>query len=84
VGAASLNIPGGSVKTDGGEILLRTKGQMYRGHEFEDVVVLTRPDGTRLLLGDVATVIDGFEDSDTATRFDGNPAGLIQVYRVFG
>jgi len=79
---SSLDMPGGSVKTDGGEILLRTKGQMYRGHEFEDVVVLTRPDGTRLLLGDVATVIDGFEDSDTATRFDGNPAGLIQVYRV--
>ena len=48
VGRSSLDLPGGAVKTDGGEILLRTKGQMYRGREFEDIVVLTRPDGTRV------------------------------------
>ena len=78
----SLDLPGGAVKTEGGEILLRTKGQRYRGAEFEDIVVLTRPDGTELRLGDVATVVDGFEDSDTASRFDGVPAALVQVFRV--
>jgi multidrug efflux pump subunit AcrB len=82
VGQSSLDLPGGSVKTDGGEILLRTKGQRYRGLEFEKIVVLTRPDGTKLHLSDVATVIDGFEDSDTATRFDGEPAAMVKVYRV--
>jgi multidrug efflux pump subunit AcrB len=79
---SSLDLPGGVVKTEGGEVLLRTKGQRYRGHEFEDVVVITRPDGTQVTLADVGTVIDGFEDSDTATRFDGKPAALVQVYRV--
>lgn len=82
VGASSLDLPGGAVKTPGGEILLRTKGQRYRGSEFEDIVVLTRPDGTRVTLADVATVVDGFEDTDTASRFDGERAALIQVYRV--
>jgi multidrug efflux pump subunit AcrB len=82
VGASSLDLPGGAVKTRGGEILLRTKGQLYRGSEFEDIVVVTRSDGTRVYLSDVATVIDGFEDTDTATSFDGTRAALIQVYRV--
>ena len=82
VGASSLDLPGGAVKTRGGEILLRTKGQLYRGREFEDIVVVTRSDGTRVTLSDVANVVDGFEDTDTTTRFDGRRAALIQVYRV--
>ena len=82
VGASSLDLPGGAVKTEGGEILLRTKGQKYLGTEFEDVVVRAQPGGSQLYLSDIATVIDGFEDSDTASRFDGKAAVLIQVYRV--
>ena len=56
---SSLDQPGGSVRTDGGEILLRTIGQAYPGAEFEDLVLRTRTDGSRLRLGDVATVVDG-------------------------
>jgi multidrug efflux pump subunit AcrB len=78
---SSIDLPGGSVKTRGGEILLRTKGQAYRGPEFESLVLLTRPDGTQLRLGDVATVIDGFEDTDVFTRFDGKPAVHVAVFR---
>lgn len=79
---SSLDMPGGSIRTGGGEILLRTKGQAYRGHEFEDIVLLTRPDGTRLMLGDVARVVDGFAETDQAARFTGEPAVGIRVYRV--
>ncbi|MCP4903330.1 MAG: efflux RND transporter permease subunit [bacterium] len=82
VGRSSLDLPGGAVKTEGGEILLRTKGQLYTGREFEDIVVFTRRDGTQLYLSDVATVIDGFEDSETSSRFDGKPASQVKVYRV--
>ncbi len=55
---------------------------MYRGEEFEDIVVITHGDGTRVLLKDVATVVDAFEDTDTASRFDGKPAALVMVFRV--
>lgn len=79
---SSIDLPGGSVRTEGGEILLRTKAEARRGPEFAQIVLLTRPDGTRLLLEDVATVVDGFRETDTLARFDGQPAVLVQVFRV--
>ncbi|MCL4685212.1 efflux RND transporter permease subunit [Myxococcota bacterium] len=82
VRGASLDLPGGSIKTVGGEILLRTKGQAYRGPEFERLVLLTRPDGTYVRVGDIATVIDGFEDIDRWSTFDGKPAVIVRVSRV--
>ncbi len=78
----SLDLPGGSVKTSSGEILLRARGQAYVGRDFEDLVVLRRPDGTRVHVRDVATVRDAFADSDQAARFDGRPAALVQVFRI--
>lgn len=79
---SSLDLPGGSIKTDGGEILFRTKGQAYRGKQFEDIVLRSFPDGTRLKLGEVANIVDGFEDTDQSARFDGKPAVMVQVFRV--
>lgn len=79
---SSLDLPGGSIKTEGGEILLRTASQAYRGDEFSDLVLLTRPDGSRLTLGEVATVVDGFAETDIAARFDGQQAVLVQIFRV--
>jgi len=79
---SSLDMPGGSVKTDGGEFLLRTKGQAYRGYEFDNLVLFTRSDGTHLRLGDVATVVDGFEETEQFSRFQNEPALIIAVYRT--
>ncbi len=79
---SSLDLPGGSLKTEDREILLRTSGQAYRGRDFEDLVLLSRRDGTRLTLGEVAEIVDGFEESDRRSFFDGRPAVLVQVYRV--
>lgn len=78
----SVDLPGGSVKTDNGEILFRTKGQAYSGEEYENLPLLTRPDGTRIYLRDVATVIDGFEDLAVSSRFNGKPAVMVKVFRV--
>lgn len=79
---SSLDIPAGSVKTSGGEILVRTKGQKYYGSEFEEIIVLTRNDGTKVKLRDFATVRDDFEDVDLYAKFDGKRAALIQVTRI--
>jgi len=78
----SVDLPGGSVKTDNGEILFRTKGQAYSGDEYKNLPLLTRIDGTRIYLRDVATVIDGFEDLAVSARFDGKPAVMVKVFRV--
>ena len=82
VKTGSLDLPGGSIKTNAGEILLRTKGQAYSGEEFENLVVQTRSDGTRLYLKDVASVVDGFADTDQLLRFNGKSAALIRVDRM--
>jgi len=82
VSASSIDIPAGSVKTSGGEILVRTEGQKYYGSEFSEIIVLSRKDGTKLRLGDIATVRDGFEDKDLYTRFDGKRAVEIKVSRI--
>ena len=79
---SSLDMPGGSVRSESGEILLRTIGQAYRGTEYENLVLLTRADGTRLLLGEVATVVDGFAETDQFARFDNDPTVLISVFRT--
>ena len=79
---SSLDLPGGTIKAEGGEILIRSMGQAYLGEEYEKVVVLTREDGTRVTLGQIATVIDGFSDSDLYVDFDGKPAVLLRVFRV--
>ncbi|NRA04189.1 MAG: efflux RND transporter permease subunit [Myxococcales bacterium] len=79
---SSLDLPGGSIKTEGGEILLRTKGQAYSGREFEKLVVITRGDGTRVTLEDIAQVVDGFEDTDQWAEFDGRPSAMVRVFRV--
>ena len=79
---SSLDLPGGSIRSEGGEILLRTKGQAYRGDEFKNIVLLTRPDGTRLLLGQVAVVVDGFAQTDQSARFNGESAVGVRVFRV--
>ena len=78
----SIDLPGGSVKTATGEILLRTKGQAYTGAEYERLPLLTRPDGTRIYLSDVAKVVDGFEDQSKSAMLDGTPAVVVQVFRV--
>ena len=80
--SSSLDLPGGSVKTQSGEILLRTVGQAYRGGEFADIVVITHADGTNVLLGEIATIVDGFEDVHLRARFDGHPAVFLQVERI--
>lgn len=79
---SSLDLPGGVIKTDGGEILLRAKGQAYTGRDFEEIVVRTRGDGSRLLLSDVATVVDGFEENDRFASFNGTSSVMVRIFRV--
>ncbi len=82
VRSSSIDLPGGTIKTGGGEILVRTMGQAYVGAEFEDLVLISAADGTHLTLGDIATVKDGFTDSELFTYFNGEPAVTLMVSEV--
>ena len=82
VRTASLDLPGGVIKTPGGDVLVRAKGQRYFGREFEDIPLITDQDGTIIRLGDVAEIIDGFEDVDRWGRFNGKRMAMVQVTRT--
>lgn len=79
---SSLDLPGGALKTRGGEILVRSKGQAYSAEEFRQLPLRSLPNGAQLQLGDVATVLDGFADTDQITRFNNSPAITLSVFRV--
>ncbi|MDT3272045.1 efflux RND transporter permease subunit [Shewanella sp. SP2S2-4] len=79
---SSFDLPGGSIRAQDGDILLRTKGQAYTGDDFANIVVTTRPDGSRVMLPQVATIKDDFEERLEYTRFNGKPAAIIEVTSV--
>ena len=81
IGQSSLDLPGGSLTTREGDVLIRSIGQRYRGEEIATIPVVTRPDGSRLTIADLGTVIDGFADQDQSARFNDLPAVQIRVYR---
>jgi len=75
----SVDLPGGAIKTAGGDILLRTEGQVYTGMDYGDLVLRTFPDGTRLTLADIADVKDGFVETEGFGHFDGEPTATLRV-----
>ncbi len=79
---SSLDLPAGSLETSSGEVLLRSKGQAYRAPDFGRIVLRSPSDGSRVLLGDVARVIDGFADTDQRSFFNGKPSATIKIFRV--
>ncbi len=82
VRASSIDLPGGSVRTDAGEILFRTAQKRYTAEEFRDITVITREDGSVVSLQEVATIVDGFEDVYVSSNLDGKATMLVNVFRV--
>ena len=78
----SLDLSAGAIRSDAGDILVRTKGQAYVGRDFEDIVVRTNPDGTRVLLKDIAHIRDAFVETDRFAEYNGKPAITIRVMSV--
>jgi multidrug efflux pump subunit AcrB len=79
---SSVDLSAGNVRTEGGDILIRSKGQAYRRSEFEDIVVKTNPDGTIVRVSDIAKVMDGFQEDSVRTQFNGKNAAFVDVSRT--
>ncbi|MDX1554527.1 MAG: efflux RND transporter permease subunit, partial [Xanthomonadales bacterium] len=78
----SLDLPAGAIRSDAGDIQVRTKGQAYVGADFEDIVVRTNADGTRVLLQDIAEIRDGFAETGRFSEYHNKPAITIRVLSV--
>jgi multidrug efflux pump subunit AcrB len=82
ISRASVELPAGGIKTNRGEVLLRTDERRDVGQEFEDIIVLSQPDGTTLRVADLGRVVDGFQEVDRAASYDGQRAVAVRVFRV--
>jgi multidrug efflux pump subunit AcrB len=78
----SLDLPAGTIRSEAGDIQVRTKGQAYVGRDFEDIVIRTNANGTRLLLKEIADIRDEFADVGRFSEYNGKPAISIQVLSV--
>lgn len=67
----STNRSAGEIRSDEGHISVRVEDQAYIGAEYEAIPLRTLEDGTKLLLRDVATVDDGFEEGVNYSKLDG-------------
>jgi multidrug efflux pump subunit AcrB len=76
---SSLNQPAGKLRTRNGDIQIQTRGQGYNAADFARIVLLSDLDGTRVLLGDVASINDGFAETDLSTAFNGKPFVSLHV-----
>ncbi|MYH15569.1 MAG: efflux RND transporter permease subunit [Gammaproteobacteria bacterium] len=76
---ASVNVTGGGIRTESGTIVMSTMDKRVRGDEFRDIVMLSRPDGAIIRLGDMGTVRDGFVDDPLINTVNQVPAVFVHV-----
>ena len=82
VRAASLELPGGALETENGELLVRLADRRLSGSDFEDIVLRSTAKNAPVRLGSIATIVDGFEDTNQASFYNGEPAVRLTAYRV--
>ncbi len=70
----SVDVPGGGIRTEGGYVRVRAKGQAYTGEEFKEVTLMAQSDGRLVRLGDIANIIDGYSEFSFVALFNGKPS----------
>ena len=80
----NLELPGGTIRSERGEILLRGKNKKYVGAEIAKLPLVTLPDGLVLTVGDLATVRDEFADVASTNQINGRPGMVVSIDRSSG
>jgi multidrug efflux pump subunit AcrB len=79
---AAVEMPGGAIKTESGDVLVRVKERREYADEFARIPIIITNDGSQVLLEEIARIKDGFEETDRYATFNGKPAVMLEVYRV--
>ncbi len=82
VGASSLELPGGSVKTASGEVLVRVADRALTAADYAEIPLRTTADGASLTLGEVASIRDSYAENDQSNYYNGQRAVRLVAYRV--
>jgi len=79
---SSLNLAGGTLRTDGEEIRIRTIGRKYTGEELSRVVIIAKANGESVTLGQLAEIKDGFSEDPLYAKINDRPAMFVQVSKT--
>ncbi|RJQ65441.1 MAG: efflux RND transporter permease subunit [Desulfobacteraceae bacterium] len=79
---SNLNLGGGTIRTSGEEIRLRTMGRRYTDAELAGIVVLATPEGDLITLDKLATIRDDFTEDPISALINGEPAVMLIVYKT--
>ena len=80
--SASVNVSGGTIRSPGGDVLLRANTEARSANDYGSIVVLSDFDGRRVLLKDIATIRDGFADDGLINTYNDEPAIFLQIDRA--
>tara|TARA_B100000609_G_scaffold199259_1_gene201537 strand:- start:2514 stop:5615 length:3102 start_codon:yes stop_codon:yes gene_type:complete len=78
----AVEIPGGKMRTKGGEIVIRVKERRFRAREFANIPLITTAQGATLRLRDVAKVTEGFDEANKSSTFNGKRSMALAVFRI--
>jgi multidrug efflux pump subunit AcrB len=82
VANASADVPGGGLKTGSGEVLVRLKERRDYGPQFARIPIITTANGSQVFLEDIAKIDDSFAETDRFSRYNGQHAVILDVYRI--
>jgi len=79
---SNLNLAGGTIRSQGEEVRVRTMGRKYTGEELSSIVIMAREGGDIITLDRIARIRDGFEEDPVNATINGDPAVLLIVYKT--
>lgn len=79
---ANLEMPSGKIEASSSQYSVRLAGKITSLEELNQVVLLRNPDGSEVLLSDIAQVVDGSEDLTTLTRINRAPTVGMSIYKT--
>lgn len=81
--AQNVTAPGGAIETGPRRLVFRVRGRVSSVDAIGDVVV-RQSDNHPILVRDVARVVDGEEEAESAAALDGKPAVLLSIRKQSG
>lgn len=78
----NLEFPGGTIRSSGQELVIRSSSKSDEAQEIERIKVVSLPNGDLLTVGDLGAVRDSFEDRIAFDEINGKPGITIRVERT--
>ena len=82
--ARNVDVPGGNLTNGATKTLIRVEGKVRDINDLSEVVIRSNFSGQKILLKDIAQVVDGEEDAKVLSSYDGRPATLLIVNKKAG